>query len=76
MATKSRKNSLARPRANSVVGSSFRAAGEALHPKRMGKGSGSYRGSLSKANNAIGDSFGAAGKHAFKPKRKVKMGRK
>ncbi len=73
---KARRNTLARPAPNSVVGASFRQAGNALQPRKMNTGSKSYRGSLTRANNAIGSSFGAAGRHAFKPVRKVKMGRK
>ncbi len=62
---KTRRETLARPAPNSVVGSSFRAAGNALQPRKMKTGSGSYRGSLTKANRAIGDSFGAAGRIAL-----------
>ena len=69
---KTKKDTLARPAPNSIIGSSFRKAGSAIQPKRIRAGSGSYRGSLTKANSAIGDSFGAAGKNAFKPVRKVK----
>jgi len=73
---KLKRNTLARPAPNSVVGSSFRAAGNALQPKKMKTGTGSNRGSLTKANKLIVNSFGNAGKHAFKPVKKVKMGRK
>ena len=77
--TTKRRSSLARPAPNSAIGSSFRAAGEAIQPRRIARGAGGskpYKGSLTRANSAIGDSFGAAGKNAFKPVRKVKMGRK